>query len=86
MKKLVKKLVNYFELNKPYHFDIADVTAIIYTTCAIGIMCGANMTVLFFIGSLISTLTCWTVKRLNLVLLNGAFFALNCFNLIKMFL
>lgn len=86
MKKMLNKLVNYFNLNKPYQFDIGDVTAIIYTICAIGIMCGANMTVLFFIGSLISTITCWTAKRLNLVLLNGALFALNCFNLITMFL
>lgn len=86
MKKLIEKFVNHFELNKPYQFDITDITSVIYTICAIGIMLGANMTVLFFIGSLVSTITCWTAKRLNLVLLNGALFALNCFNLIKMFL
>ena len=83
---MLKRFKEYFELNKPYKFDIADLTAIIYTACAIGIMLGANMAVLFFIGSLISTVTCWTAKRLNLVLLNGAFFALNLFNLITMFL
>ena len=82
---MLKRFKEYFELNKPYKFDIADLTAIIYTACAIGIMLGANMTVLFFIGSLISTVTCWTAKRLNLVLLNGALFALNLFNLITMF-
>lgn len=84
MKKLIEKFVNYFELNKPYQFDITDITSVIYTICALGIMLGANMTVLFFIGSLISTITCWTAKRLNLVLLNGALFALNLFNLIVM--
>ena len=84
MKKLVKKFINYFELNKAYQFDITDITSVIYTICAIGIILGANMTILFFIGSLISTITCWTAKRLNLVLHNGALFALNCFNLITM--
>lgn len=84
MKKLLKKLVNYFDLNKPYQFDVTDITSVIYTTCVIGIILGANMTVLFFIGSFISTITCWTAKRLNLVLLNGALFALNCYSLITM--
>ena len=83
---MLKKLKEYFELNKPYKFDITDITAPIYATCAIGIMLGLNMTILFFIGSLISTATCWTARRLNLVLLNGALFALNCYNLILMFL
>lgn len=86
MKKLLNKLVNYFELNNKYQFDIVDITAPIYALCAIGIMFGLNMTILFFIGSLISTITCWTAKRLNLVILNGALFALNCYNLILMFL
>ena len=83
---MLKRLKEYFELNKPYKFDITDITAPIYATCAIGIMLGLNMTILFFIGSLISTVTCWTARRLNLVLLNGALFALNCYNLILMFL
>jgi hypothetical protein len=86
MKKLVKKFVEYFNLNHKYQFDITDIIAPIYTTCAIGIILGANMTILFFIGSLVSTITCWTARRLNLVLLNGALFMLNCYNLIKMFL
>lgn len=81
---MLKRLKEYFELNKPYKFDITDITAPIYAICAIGIMLGANMTVLFFVGSLISTVTCWTARRLNLVLLNGALFALNCYNLIMM--
>ena len=82
---MLKRFKEYFELNKPYKFDITDITSVIYTMCAIGIMLGANMTILFFIGSAISTATCWTAKRLNLVLLNGALFALNLFNLITMF-
>jgi hypothetical protein len=81
---MLTKLINYFELNKPYQFDITDITSIIYTICAIGIMMGFNMNVLFFIGSAISTATCWKARRLNLVLLNGALFILNLYNVIMM--
>ena len=81
---MFKKLINYFELNKPYQFDITDVTAPIYTICAIGIMMGFNMNVLFFIGSLLATAFCWKARRLNLVLLNGALFVLNLYNVIMM--
>ena len=81
---MLKKFINYFELNKPYQFDITDITAPIYTICAIGIMLGFNMNVLFFIGSAIATATCWTARRLNLVLLNGALFILNLYNVIMM--
>lgn len=81
---MLTKLINYFELNKPYQFDITDITAPIYALCAIGIMMGFNMNVLFFIGSAISTATCWKAKRLNLVVLNGALFILNLYNVIMM--
>lgn len=81
---MLKKLVNYFELNRPYQFDITDIIAPIYTACVIGIMLGFNMNVLFFIGSLIATATCWKARRLNLVLLNGALFILNLYNVIMM--
>ena len=81
----MKKFIEYFELNHKYQFDINDVVAIIYTLCAIGIMLGADMTILFFIGSTIATAVCWKARRLNLVLLNLAMFALNLFNLIKLF-
>jgi hypothetical protein len=83
---MLKKFINYFELNKSYQFDITDITSVIYTICAIGIIAGFNMNVLFFIGSAISTATCWTAKRLNLVLLNGALFVLNLYNVIMMLL
>lgn len=81
---MLKKLINYFELNKPYQFDITDVTAPIYTICAIGIIMGFNMNVLFFVGSLLATIFCWKARRLNLVLLNGALFVLNLYNVIMM--
>jgi hypothetical protein len=83
---MLKKFINYFELNKPYQFDITDITAPIYTICAIGIMLGFNMNVLFFVGSAIATATCWQARRLNLVLLNGALFVLNLYNVIMMLL
>lgn len=81
----MKRFIQYFELDRKYQFDINDVVAIIYTLCAIGIMLGFNMNILFFIGSTIATAVCWKARRLNLVLLNVAMFALNLFNVIKMF-
>ena len=81
---MFKKFVKYFQLNKPYQFDVTDITAPVYAMCAIGIMLGFNMNVLFFIGSAISTATCWAARRLNLVVLNGALFALNLYNIIMM--
>jgi hypothetical protein len=78
----MNKFKTYFNLNRPYEFDITDITAVIYTVCAIGVMLGADMTVLFFIGSAIATAFCWQARRLNLVLLNVALFAMNCYYLI----
>ena len=80
----MKKFIEYFELNKPYQFDITDITAIIYTICAFGIMMGYNMNVMFLIGSFLSTLFCWQTRRLNLILLNGSLLALNLYNVIQM--
>ena len=80
----MQTLKNYFNLNRAYEFDITDLTAIIYTVCAIGVMCGIDMTILFFIGSAIATAFCWQARRLNLVLLNVALFAMNCYYLINM--
>lgn len=80
----MNKIKTYFNLDKPYEFDITDITALIYTACAIGVMCGADMTILFFIGSAISTAFCFQAKRLNLVLLNVSLFAMNGYYLIKL--
>ena len=80
----MKKLINYFDLEHKYVFDITDITAIIYTICAIGVMLGADMTVLFFIGSAIAPAFCFQARRINLVLLNVALFAMNCYYLINM--
>lgn len=80
----MNKIKKYFNLNRPYEFDITDITAVIYTICAIGVILGADMTVLFFIGSAIATAFCWQARRLNLVLLNVALFAMNCYYLINM--
>lgn len=80
---MIKKITTYFNLDRPYEFDITDITAVIYTFCAIGVMLGADMTVLFFCGSLIATAFCWQARRLNLVLLNVALFAMNTYYLIN---
>lgn len=80
----MKKIIEYFNLDRPYEFDSTDITCIIYTICAMGVMLGADMTVLFFIGSAIATAFCWQARRLNLVLLNVALFAMNTYYLINM--
>ena len=81
---MIRKLQTYFNLDHPYEFDITDITCIIYTICALGVMVGADMTVLFFIGSRIATAFCWQARRLNLILLNVSLFAMNGYYIIKM--
>jgi hypothetical protein len=81
---LIGKLKTFFNLDRPYEFDITDITCIIYTACAIGVMCGADMTVLFFIGSTIATIFCWQARRLNLVLLNVALWFMNLYYFINL--
>ena len=80
----MNKIKTFFNLNRAYEFDITDLTAIVYTVCAIGVMCGIDMTILFFIGSIIATAFCWQARKLNLVLLNVALFAMNGYYLIIM--
>ena len=80
----MKKIIDYFHLNCPYEFDITDITALIYTVCATGVICGIDMTILFFIGSAIATAFCFQARRLNLVLLNVTLFAMNTYYLINM--
>lgn len=80
----MKKIKTFFNLDRPYQFDITDITALIYTACAIGVMLGADMTVLFFIGSTIATAFCWQARRINLVLLNVALFAMNLYYIIQL--
>ena len=76
----------FFELNKPYKFEINDIIALLYIACAvIGIM-GINATPLFLIGSAIGLITCFKAHRINLVALNGALFILNLVNAIKYFI
>ena len=79
---MINKFKTYFNLDHPYEFDITDITALIYTGCAIGVMCGADMTIPFFVGSAIATAFCFSARRLNLVILNVALFAMNCYYLI----
>ena len=81
---MINKIKTFFNLDRSYEFDITDITAVIYTFCAIGVMLSADMTVLFFIGSVIATAFCWQARRLNLVLLNIALFAMNTYYLINM--
>lgn len=75
----------FFELDKPYKFEITDLTAIIYTLAAGVGMSGGNPTILFCIGAVIGTAFSWQAKRINVILLTVALLALNIFNLVKMF-
>ena len=82
---MMNKIKNFFELNTTYKFDVTDLTALIYVVCAaIGII-GGNPTPLFLIGSAISTAFCWQARRINLIVLNVALFALNLVSFIRMF-
>jgi hypothetical protein len=80
----MNKLKTFFNLDRPYEFDITDITALIYTACAIGVMCGADMTILFLIGSAISTAFCLEARKINLVVLNASLLAMNIYYLIQM--
>lgn len=81
---LIGKLKTFFNLSKKYEFDVTDITALIYTACAIGIISGANMNIPFFIGSLIATAFSWQAHKVNLIGLNLSMLALNTYNLIQM--
>ena len=80
----MKKCRAFFNLTRPYEFDVTDITSIIYTICAIGVIMGADMTILFFIGATIATAFCWQARKLNLIVLNGALWVLNMWSLIQM--
>lgn len=81
---MIIKLINYFQLNSKYQFDITDITALIYTICAVGVICGVDMTILFFIGSTIATAFCLEARRVNLVVLNVALWCMNLYYVINM--
>ena len=72
----------FFQLNQPYKFEINDLIALIYLCCAVLGMCGINPTPLFAIGSAIGFVTCFSARRINLVVLNTALLVLNIYNLI----
>lgn len=70
----------FFELTRPYRFEVTDLTAIIYLVCAVlGIM-GGNPGLLFLIGSAIGTAFCWQARRLNVIVLNVALFIFNIYS------
>lgn len=81
---MMNKLKTYFELDRKYEFDATDITAFIYTACAVGTILGANMTALFLVGSVIGTLFCFKARRINLIVLNVALLVLNLYNFILM--
>lgn len=78
----MKKLVNYFELNRKYKFELTDITCIIYVICVVGIILGFNMTPLFLSGCIISLIASIPARRINLILINVAMIALNIFYLL----
>ena len=74
----------YFELNKPYKFDVNDIISAIYVLCAVFGIAGLNVTPLFFFGSLLGAVTCLSARRINIAVLNLALFVLNAVNFYKM--
>lgn len=80
---MLEKLKNHFELNKKYKFDITDITALIYLSCAVlGIM-GKNVSLLFLIGSTVGTIFCWKARRFNIIILNVALFIFNLYTIFQ---
>ena len=75
----------FFELTRPYKFDVTDLTAVIYVICTVVGILGYNPTPLFLIGSAIGTAFCWQGRRVNLVVLNVSLFILNLVSFIRMF-
>jgi hypothetical protein len=80
----MNKIKQYFNITKPYEFDITDITALIYTICAVGVIVGYDMTILFFVGSTIATLFCLQARRINLVVLNIALWFMNLYYFINL--
>lgn len=80
----MEKFKKYFQLDRPYRFDVTDLTALIYVLCAVLVMCGINATIPFFIGATIATAFCWQARRVNLVVLNVALWVMNAYNLCVM--
>lgn len=81
---IITKLKTYFNLDRPYEFDVTDITAFIYVICAMGGMMGANMTILWCIGATLATAFCWQAHKINLMVLNIALWAMNIWNLFQM--
>ena len=80
----MKKVIQYFQLDRAYQFDVTDITALIYVLCAVLVIGGINATIPFFIGATIATAFCWQARRVNLVVLNVALWVMNAYNLILM--
>lgn len=67
----------FFEFVRPYRFEVTDLTAIIYSVCAILGIVGGNPGLLFLIGSVVSTAFCWQARRINVMVLNIALLTFN---------
>ena len=80
----MNKIKTFFNLTRPYEFDVTDITALIYTICAIGVMSGFNMTILFCIGAIIATAFCWQSHKINIIVLNVSLLCMNIYNLLIM--
>jgi hypothetical protein len=80
----MNKIKTFFNLDRPYEFDVTDITALIYVLCAVLVIGGINATIPFFIGATIATAFCWQARRVNLVVLNVALWVMNAYNLIIM--
>ena len=78
---MANRIKQFFNLDRPYQFDVTDITALIYVLCAVLVIGGINATIPFFIGATIATAFCWQARRVNLVVLNVALWVMNAYNL-----
>ena len=67
----------YFNLTQPFQLEVGDITALIYSACAVLGVCGYDVSILFLIGSIISTAFCWQARRVNLIVLNVSLLIFN---------
>ena len=84
MVKTLYKIKAFFGLNTRYKFEINDLIATIYLLCAVFGISGLNVTPLFLIGSVLGFVTCFSGRKINLVVLNGALFLLNLITTLKL--
>lgn len=77
MTKLLNRFYNW------YQFDIMDIVSMCYLICAVGIIRGFDMNLLFAASCFVSFLTVLRCGRFNMLVLNASMLMLNLFYLLR---